>query len=139
MSTAVGLWLELPVAEAVYLDIQFFTQAADLALADAIQPQRFYQVVHPTRADPLYVRFTHGRHQRPLRSLAWFQQAWKEGAIAHPRHPQLERAYPCIPVPVAVAVAFALSLRAALVPVGAQMLGHLQFHQRLRHHAYALA
>ena len=60
----------------------------------------------------------------------------KEAAITNAGYPQLEWAHSRIPVPIAVPVAFTLSIRAALVTLGAQMLGHLQLHQRLGHDAY---
>jgi hypothetical protein len=53
------------------------------------------------------------------------------------RASQLERAQACIPVAVAVAITFALSVWAALVAFGTQVLGHLQLHQRLGHHPHA--
>jgi hypothetical protein len=40
---------------------------------------------------------------------------------------------------ISVAVAFTLPLGAALVPLSAQVLGHLELHQRLRHHSHTLA
>jgi hypothetical protein len=131
--------LELARAEALHLRIQLLTQAADLALRNAVQPEGFDQVIHPACAHPLHVGLAHGRHQRPLSSLARLQQAWEEAAVAYARHAQLERAHPRIPVAVAVAIAFTLSFGAALVALGAQVLGHLQFHQRLGHHPHTFA
>ena len=107
--------IEFAGAEALHLGIQLFAQAADLALADAIQTQGFDQVVDTARAHALHVGLAHGRHQGSLRSLAGLQQARKEAAITDAGDPQLERAHPRIPGPISVAVALPLSIRAALV------------------------
>src|SRR6266851_6831142 len=74
-----------------------------------------------------------------LGPLAWFQQPRKEATVAHAWHVQIERTHPSVPVSVAVAIGLALPLRAALVALGTQVLGHLEFHQGLGHHAHALA
>jgi hypothetical protein len=58
--------LQPATTEARHLAVEFGAQARDLALADALQPQRPHQLVHPPGRDPLHVRFTHHRHQGPL-------------------------------------------------------------------------
>ena len=85
-------------AEALHLGVQLGAQPADLALADPLQPQRLDQVVHPPRRDALHVGLLHHRHQRPLRPRARLQQRGEVAAVAHPRHPQLDRAHPRVPV-----------------------------------------
>src|SRR5229473_2309161 len=84
--------------------------AQHLTLAGGpIQSERFDQVVHSASADSLHVGLAHRRHQSPLSSLAGFQQAREEAAIAYSRHFQLGRAHSGIPIAIAVAIALALS------------------------------
>jgi site-specific DNA recombinase len=127
---------ERPRAEAGDLGVQLLAEAADLALADAGHPQRLDQLVHAARRDALHVRLLHHRQQRPLGPPPRLQQAGEEAPIPHPRHRQLDRPHPRVPLPLAVPVALAPPLGAALVPLRAQVLAHLQLHQRLRQHPH---
>src|SRR5262249_4086730 len=128
--------LQLAVAKALHLRIQFLTQAADLAFRNAIQSQRFHQIVHAARANPLDVGFAHCSDQRTLGSLARLEHARKEAPVSHARDTQVNTADPSIPAPLAVAVSFTLSLGRALITLRTEVLGDLEFHEGLRHDSH---
>ena len=71
----------------------------------------------------LDVRLSDSGDQRAFRSLAGFQQARKETAVAHPRYMQLECAHAGVPAPIAVAVAFTVSIRTAMIALSTQVPG----------------
>ena len=116
-----------PAPEALDLRVQLGAEAADLALADPLQPQGLDQLVHPPRRDPAHVRLLHHRHQRPLGPRARLQQAREVAPVPHPRHPQPDRPHPRVPGPLADAVALPASApacaRAAPRPGAARLPG----------------
>src|SRR5581483_9554069 len=117
--------------EALDLGIQALAQARDLTLAQPCQPQGLDEIIDLARADAMDVGLLHDRDQRLFGPPAWLQQAGKIAAIAHAWHAERNRAHARVPLPFAVAVALPQPRRRALVPFGAQLLRHLQFHQRL--------
>ena len=120
-------------AEALHLRVQLLAQAADLALADALQPQRLDQVVHaPGARRP-------GRRPPGPPPPAPAPPAGGAPAGAGKKLPSRTRGTrsSTVPtrvshVPLPVPVALPRPLGRALVALGPQVLRHLQLHQRLR-------
>src|SRR5579859_3730441 len=73
--------LELAATEAFDLLVQFGTQAADLAFADALHAECLHQVVDTPRGNALDIGFLDHRHKRLLSTSSGFEQAWKKAAV----------------------------------------------------------
>jgi len=106
--------------------------------AHALQPERLHEVVDAPRGDPLHVRLLHDGDEGALRPPPRLEQAREVAAIPHARHAQRHAAHARVPPTLAVAVALPRAPRRALVALCAQVLRHLQLHERLREHAHAL-
>ena len=87
----------------------------------------------------MHVRFLHHRHQGSLRPLAWVEQAGVEASVPHAWHPEVDAAYPRVPLPLPIPIALTTAAGGALVPVGTELLRDLQLHQRLTQHPHPLA
>src|SRR5437763_13528515 len=119
--------LEFALTEALDLGVQLLAQPTDLASGYTVQAERLNQVVDAARTHSLDVRLAHHGHQGALRPLARLQQTRKVAAVAHPWHLEIERANPRVPCPVAIAVSLPIPFAAALVALGAKVLGDLHF------------
>src|SRR5919199_1388671 len=71
-----------------------------------------------------------------LAPLARLQQAREKPPAPHPRHLQLDRPYPRVPLPLPVAVPLAGPGERPLVPLGSDLLRDCELHQRLRERPY---
>jgi hypothetical protein len=105
--------------EGVHALVDLGTQARDLALADALHPERLDQLVDRAGGDALDVGLLdHGR-QRLLGQPARLEETRKVAAFAQLWDTQLDRASPCMPVPVAIAVTLVGAALTALTVPGA--------------------
>jgi len=125
--------------KALDLGIQRLTQAADLALGDAVHPKCLDQLVDAPGAHALDVGLLHYRHQCAFATPPRLEQGWVVATVPNTRHPQFDAANACIPGPIAVPVALARAIGAALVALRTELLRHLDLHDLLGHHAYTLA
>ncbi len=96
---------ERPAAEPLDLRVEGRARPADLAPADALDPQRPDQVVDPAGADARHARLPGDREQGPLGAAARIEQGREARAVAHARHRQVDRPHPRVPAPLAVPVA----------------------------------
>ena len=130
--------LQPPAAEGGHLLVQARAEPADLALADAGDPQRLHQRLHLPRAHPLHVGLSDHRHQGLLGPPSHLQEARVVAPRPQLRYEQLQRPHPRVPRPLAVAVATVLALFAPLVALRPAPLRHLGFHQLLHQPAHRL-
>lgn len=75
----------------------------------------------------------------PSRLACVAPAASRKGCRPHPRHVQVDRSHPCVPLAFPVAVALVRALRVALITFGADVLRHLDIHQLLGQHADAVS
>jgi hypothetical protein len=126
-------------AEGMDLGVELFADPADLVLGDALDPERFGEVVDGSGRDVVDVGLLHNREQRSLVPAPRFQQARKAGPLPELGDLQLQGADPGVPLPVSIAVAVGRPTRRALVRLGADQVGHLGVHQLLRQQLNAVA
>ena len=96
---------EGPGPECGDLGIERGADAAHLAPADAGDPQRPHQVVHPARAAARHVRLLDDREQGALGPTPGFEQTGQVAAVADPRDVKRDGADPRVPAALAVPVA----------------------------------
>jgi hypothetical protein len=136
----VGDLAERSGPERLDLGVERGAHPADLALADALDPEGPHQVVDPARADPAEVGLLDDREEGPFRPPPGLEQGREVRPVADPRDGQLDRPDPGIPAPIAVAVAVGHSApRVALAAWHAGQLADLGLHDRLGEHPDALA
>ncbi len=121
------------IQEGVHPLVDVLAQLAHRALADARQPHRLHQVVHPPGRHAADPGLLDHRHQGLLRRLARLQERRKVAALPQLGDPQLQAAQPGVERAVAVAVAVGRALAGALVPPGADQAVHVRLHQQLHH------
>lgn len=117
--------------EGLHLGVELAADAAHLILGDALEAERFGELVDGARADAVHIRLLHHAEQRSLVAATRFQQAWEIRALAELGDLQLERAHPRVPLAIAIPVAAVQPRLGPLVRRGADQLGHLGVHQFL--------
>ncbi len=129
-----------PAAERLDLGVERRADAADLALADALDAQGADEVVDTPRGHARHVRLLDHGEQRALGSSPRLQQAREVRAVADSWDRELDGAHAGVPAPIAVPVATGeAALRIPLAMGEAGELGHLGLHHRLGEHPHALA
>jgi len=123
--------LEATIPEPLYLGIERLAEPRHLALADPGHPQGLHEIVHPPGTHTMDIRFLHHGNQRLFSALPRRQEAREVAVISHPRHTAFDRPHPRVPRSLSGSIPVASSLSGPLVPLGAQMLAHLQLHYLL--------
>jgi hypothetical protein len=130
---------EGPMAEGLDLGVEAGADPADLALADAGDPQGGHEVLHAARRDARDVGLLDHRKEGSLGPSAGLQEGGKVAPVADPRDGEVEGPDAGVPAPLAIAVAVGdPPVRVALAPGHAGELRDLGLHHRLGKHAYAL-
>jgi hypothetical protein len=134
----VGRTVERSAPEVLDDRIEALRQPRDLALRHPLDAQLLHQLLHPPRRDAGQVRVGDHRHERLLSPAARLQQPVREvRALAQPRHRELDRADPRVPVALPVAVAAVDPLRRALTVTsaahGLRVGAHQSFRELLDH------
>ena len=123
--------LDRPVEEGVDSLVDVFTQAAHLALGDAIHPQRLHQIIDRAGRDALDVSLLDHRSQRLLSHPARFQKAGEVASLPELGDAQLNGPGARLPVTLAVTIALNKPRGRLLAVASTRQAADFHLHQPL--------